>query len=93
MEVLKVEAEEIQLSPPPFPQVHFLPIPIWKWLPHLQVKITRTVSEFGMDMSTLLYLKWITNKDLFYNTGNSAQCYAAAWMGQQLGGEWTHMYG
>ena len=23
-----------------------------------------TVREFGMDMYTLLYLKWITNKDL-----------------------------
>ena len=32
------------------------------------------VREFGMDMYTLLYLKWITNKDLLYSTGNSAQC-------------------
>ena len=31
------------------------------------------VREFGIDMSTLLYLKWITNKDLLYSTGNSAQ--------------------
>ena len=31
------------------------------------------VREFGIDMCTLLYLKWITNKDLLYNTGNSAQ--------------------
>ena len=29
--------------------------------------------EFGMDMYTLLYLKWITNKDLLDNTENSAQ--------------------
>ena len=29
--------------------------------------------EFGIDMYTLLYLKWITNKDLLYNTGNSTQ--------------------
>ena len=28
------------------------------------------VKEFGMDMYTLLYLKWITNKDLLYSTGN-----------------------
>ena len=28
--------------------------------------------EFGMDMYTLLYLKWITNKDLLYSTGDSA---------------------
>ena len=35
----------------------------------------RTVREFGMDMYTLLYLKWITNKDLPYSTGNSVQYY------------------
>ena len=28
--------------------------------------------EFGMDMFTLLYLKWITNKALLYCTGSSA---------------------
>ena len=32
-------------------------------------------------MYTLLYLQWITNKDLSYSTGNSAQCYMPAWMG------------
>ena len=26
--------------------------------------------EIGMDMYTILYLKWITNKDLLYSTGN-----------------------
>ena len=26
------------------------------------------VREFGIDMYTLLYLKWITNKDLLYST-------------------------
>ena len=36
------------------------------------------VREFDMDMYTLLYLKWIINKDLLYSTGNSAQCYVAA---------------
>ena len=34
---------------------------------------------------TLLYLKWITNKDLLYSTWNSAQCYAAAWIGGWFG--------
>ena len=34
----------------------------------------RIVSEFGMDMYTLLYLKWITNKDLLYSIGSSIQC-------------------
>ena len=36
------------------------------------------VREFGPDMYILLYLKWITNKDLLYSPGNSAQCYVAA---------------
>ena len=31
-----------------------------------------TVREFGMDMYTLLYFKWITHRDLLYTTGNSA---------------------
>ena len=39
----------------------------------------------------LLYLKWITNKDLLYSTGYSAQCYVAAWVGGDSGGEWTHV--
>ena len=50
------------------------------------------VREFGMDVYTLPYLKWITNKDLLYNTGNSAQCHVAAWMGGVFGGEWIHAY-
>ena len=50
------------------------------------------VRKFGMDVYTLLYLKWITNKDLLYSTGNSAQCYVAAWMGGEFWGEWIHVY-
>ena len=48
--------------------------------------------EFGIDMYTLLYLKWITNKDLLYSTGNAALCYAAAWKGGDFGAEWIHVY-
>ena len=29
----------------------------------------------------MLYLKWITNKEVRYSTGKSAQCYVAAWEG------------
>ena len=50
------------------------------------------IREFGIDMYTLPYLKWITNKDLLYSTGNSSQCYVAAWMGGEFGGEWIHVY-
>ena len=45
-----------------------------------------------MDMYTLLYFKWITNKDLLYSTGNCAQCYVAAWVGGEFGGQWIRMY-
>ena len=55
---------------------------------------------------TLLFFKWITNKGLWYSTGNSAQCnkglwystgnsaqcYMAAWMGEEFGKEWIHIY-
>ena len=34
--------------------------------------------KVGLDMYTLLYLEWITNKDLLYSTWNSVQCYVAA---------------
>ena len=46
----------------------------------------------GKVMYTLLYLKWITNKNLLYSTWNSAQCYVLAWMGGALGVEWIHVY-
>ena len=49
------------------------------------------VREFGINIHTLLYLKWITNRDLLYNSGNSAQCYVAAWRGGHFGGEWIHV--
>ena len=41
--------------------------------------------EFGMDMYTLLYLKWITNKALLYSTGNSAQCFVVTQMEERFG--------
>ena len=41
------------------------------WLPG--GKERQTAREFGMDMYTLLYLKWITNRNLLSSTGNSAQ--------------------
>ena len=51
-----------------------------------------SLGEFGIDMYTLLYLKWITNEVLLYSTGNSAPYYAAAWMGGEFGGEWIDVY-
>ena len=48
--------------------------------------------EVGINMSALLYLTGITNKVRLYSTGNTAQCYVAAWMGGEFGGEWIHVY-
>ena len=48
--------------------------------------------EFRVDMYTLLYLKWIGNKDLLYSTWNSAQCYVAAWIEGEFGGKWIKMW-
>ena len=50
------------------------------------------VRDFGKAMDTLLYFKWITNKDLLYSTGNSTQYYVAAWIGRESEGKWTHVY-
>ena len=50
------------------------------------------VMEFGIDMYTLLYLKWVTNKDLLCSTGSSIHCHVPDWMGAKFGGEWTHVY-
>ena len=50
------------------------------------------VKEFGMDLYTLLYLKWVTNKDILHSTKYSAQWYVAAWMGGEFGGARMHVY-
>ena len=43
-------------------------------------------------MYTLLYVKWITNKDLLYSTWNFAQHYVAALMVEEFGEERIHVY-
>ena len=40
-----------------------------------ELMVTRGGPVIQLDMYRLLYLKWVTNKDLLYSTGNSAQCY------------------
>ena len=57
----------------------------------LEVLQEEIVTEFGTDMYTLLYLKWITNKDLLQSTWTSANWYVAAWMGGVAGGD-GYMY-
>ena len=52
------------------------------------------VKDFEKAMYILLYLKWITNKNLLYSTRNSAQCasYVPVWMVGRFGSEWIHVY-
>ena len=54
--------------------------------------INNLIRVLETDRYTVLYLKWITNKSILYSTGNSAQCYVAAWVGGGFGGEWIHVY-
>ena len=49
------------------------------------------IREFWINMYTLLYLKWITNKVILYRTWTSVQCYVAAWMGGEFAGEWIQV--
>ena len=60
------------------------------WLPAGRMR-GRNWRQFGMDMYTLLYLKWITNNDLWYSTLNSAQFYVTTWVGRECG-ENGYMY-
>ena len=50
------------------------------------------VKEFGIKIYMVLYLKWISNKDLLCSTWNSGDCSVAAWMGEEFRGEWIHEY-
>ena len=45
------------------------------------------IGEFGINVYTVLYFKWISNKDLLYSKLHSAQCSEAAWMGEEFRGE------
>ena len=51
-----------------------------------------SLGSLGWTWTPCLYLKWIANEVLLHSTGNSAQCYVAAWMGGEFGGEWVHVY-
>ena len=67
-----------------------------QWVPPASNTVVQVTIDRRMDkeavVRTVLYLKWITNKDLLHSTGNSARCYVAARMGGELGGEWILVY-
>ena len=43
------------------------------WLPKGKHRGGGINQELGMNIHTLLYIRWIANKDLLYSTGNSTQ--------------------
>ena len=55
---------------------------MWLWGRRMGEGIVR---EFGI-------FKTDNQQELLYSTGSSAQCYVAAWMGEEFEGEWIHVY-
>ena len=47
--------------------------------------------EIGIDIYTVLYIKQITNKDLLYRPGNSAQYSVMAYMGKESKKVWIQV--
>ena len=45
-----------------------------------------------IDIYTLIQIKWITNKDLLYSTGNSTEYPAMTYMGIESKREWMYVY-
>ena len=48
--------------------------------------------EFGINVYTLLYIKYIINKDLLYRTGNSTQYSVITYMGKESEKEWIYVH-
>ena len=56
----------------------------------MRVDAFKSVVEFWMDIHTGIF-KMDNQQGPPGGTGNSAQCYVAAWMGEGFGGEWIHV--
>ena len=48
--------------------------------------------EFGINIYTLLYIKYITNKDLLYSTENYTQYFVITYMGKESEKEYIYIY-
>ena len=53
------------------------------WVPKGKVWGWGINREFGIKRYTLLYIKWIINKDLLYSTGNYIQCLIVTYNGKE----------
>ena len=56
---------------------------IYKPETHSDIEDELTVMEWGRGIYTLLYLKWLTNKDLLCSTGNSARYSVVVYLGKE----------
>ena len=50
------------------------------------------VKEFGIDINTLLYAKWVTNKNLLYSIGSSTWYSVMTYMGKESKKECISVY-
>ena len=50
------------------------------------------VKKFGMGLYTVLYLKWITNKDLLDSTVELCSMLCGSLDGRGVEGDWIHVY-
>ena len=48
--------------------------------------------KIGIDIYILLYIKYITHKDLLYSTGIPSQFSVMTYMGKESKKEWTYVY-
>ena len=46
----------------------------------------------GLAICTLLYMKWMVNRDLLYSKGNSTQYSLVSYMGKESEKEWICEY-
>ena len=70
------------------PLSHLVSPMTWLYLNY----IFQRASRASILLYTLLYLKWITNKDAVHSTVTSAQHYVAAWMEGEFRGGRIHVY-
>ena len=48
--------------------------------------------EVAIGIYILLYIKWMSNKDLLNSTGKSTQYYVVTYMGKESEKEWMYVY-
>ena len=63
-----------------------------EWMGRIHQVDRRLDMEIGIDIYTLLYIKWVTNENLLYSTGNSSQYPVMTYMGKESKKEQIYVY-